>query len=221
MQLTRVVRLATDMNDKIYVLVKGNSGQHSYWIFKFNKTADHHHKSRVRTMGYKVDGWCKLSVSDSGTVMILKRNWSQADIVDVYETDGQFVCSFGEQILTSTDDITTVSDGRVMVVQGYRSPVHIFSEQGDYLNTFDLQISIEFSKIAFHQASQHVVVVGGKDYDTDILHIEIYTKDGEFVRSTPVNMGQSYFLIGMAVTTEDRIALVTWLDGLGRKVIII
>ena len=78
-----------------------------------------------------------------------------------------------------------------------------------------------FSRIAFHRASQHVVVVGGEDYDTDILHIEIYTKDGEFVRSTPVNMGQSYYLIGMAVTTEGRIALVTWLDGLGRKVIII
>ena len=216
-----MVRLATDMNDKIYVLVKGNSGQDSYWIFKFNKTADHHHKSRVRTMGYKVDGWCELSVSDSGTVMILKRNWSQADIVDVYETDGQFVCSFGEQILTSTDDITTVSDGRVMVVQGYRSPLHIFSEQGDYLNTFDLQISIEFSKIAFHQASQHVVVVGGKDYDTDILHIEIYTKYGEFVRSTSVNMGQSYFLIGMAATTEGRIAVATRLDDLRREVIII
>ena len=65
------------------------------------------------------------------------------------------------------------------------------------------------------------MVVGDKDYNSDILHIEIYTKDGEFVRSTPVNMGQSYFLIGMAVTNEDRIALLTWLDGLGRKVIII
>ena len=214
-------RLATDMNDNIYVLVEGISGEDPYWIFKFNKTADHHHKFRVRTMGYKFD-WCELSVSDSGTVMVLKSNWSKTHIVDVYETDGQFVCSFGEQILTSNCDITSVSDGRVMVVQGQgpSSCVHIFSEQGDHLNTFDLQISMVHSRIAFHRASQHVVV-GGEDYDTDILHIEIYTKDGEFVRSTPVNMGQSYSLIGMAVTTEDRIALVTWLDGLGRKVIII
>ena len=215
------VRLTTGMNDNIYVLVEGISGEDPYWIFKFNKTADHHHKFRVRTMGYKFD-WCELSVSDSGTVMVLKSNWSKTHIVDVYETDGQFVCSFGEQILTSNCDITSVSDGRVMVVQGQgpSSCVHIFSEQGDHLNTFDLQISMVHSRIAFHRASQHVVV-GGEDYDTDILHIEIYTKDGEFVRSTPVNMGQSYSLIGMAVTTEDRIALVTWLDGLGRKVIII
>ena len=214
------VQLTTDMNENIYVLVQEISGEYPYWIFKFNKTADHHHQFRVSTKDHKFER-CELSVSDSGTVMVLRGNWSEAHIVDVYETDGKFVCSFGEQILTSPCDITTVSDGRVMVVQGYPSRVHILSEQGDHLNAFDLQISMAFSKIAFHRASQHVVVVGDKDYNSDILHIEIYTKDGEFVRSTLVNMGQSYFLIGMAVTTDNRIALVTWLDGLGRKVIII
>ena len=213
-------RLATDMNDNIYILVEENSGEDPYWIFKFNKTADHHHKFRVRTMGYKFDR-CALSVSDSGTVMVLKSNLSQAHIVDVYETDGQFVCSFGEQILRRPYDITTVSDGRVMVVQGHPSRVLIFSEQGNHLNTFDLKMSMRFSKIAFHRASQHVVVVGGEDYDTDILHIEIYTKDGEFVRSTPVNMGQSCFLSGMAVTTEGRIALAIGHYGSEAKVIII
>ena len=214
------VQLATDMNDNIYVLVEGISGEDPYWIFKFNKTADHHHKFRVRTMGYKFV-LCKLSVSDSGKVMVLKINLDETYIVDVYETDGLFVCSFGEQIFTNHGDITTVSDGRVMVVKGLSSSVHIFSEQGDYLNTFYLQIPIRFPRIAFHRASQHVVVVGGEYYDTDILHIEIYTKDGEFVRSTSVNMGQSYYLIGMAVTTEGRIAVATGLDDLGSKVIII
>nr|XP_058941028.1 uncharacterized protein LOC131769316 [Pocillopora verrucosa] len=217
---TWAVQLATDMNDNIYVLVEEESGEGQYWIFKFNKTADLHHKFRVRTMGYTFDR-CELSVSDSGTVMVLKINWRGTHIVDVYETDGQFVCSFGEQILTSPIDIASVSDGRVMVLQGSPSRVHIFSEQGDHLNTFDLQISMVYSRIAFHRASQHVVVVGCKDNDTDILHIEIYTKDGEFVRSTPVNMGQSYSLVGMAVTTEGRIALVTWLEPFRRKVIVI
>ena len=212
-------RLATDMNDNIYVLVEGISGEDQCWIFKFNKTADHHHKFRVRTMGDKFNCY-ELSVSDSGTVMVLKSKWCETHhIVDVYETDGQFVCSFGEQILTNPCDITTVSDGRVMVVQGLC--VHIFSEQGDHLNTFDLKMSMTFSKIAFHRASQHVVVVGNGGYDMDILQIEIYTKDGEFVRSTSVNMGRYLPLLGMAVTTEGRIAVETNLDSLGRKLIII
>ena len=214
-----MVQLTTDMNDNIYVLVEGISGEDQCWIFKFNKTADHHHKFRVRTMGDKFK-WYELSVSDSGTVMVLKSNWRKThNIVDVYETDGQFVCSFGEQILTNPCDITTVSDGRVMVVQGLC--VHIFSEQGDHLNTFDLKMSMTFSKIAFHRASQHVVVVGNGGYDMDILQIEIYTKDGEFVRSTSVNMGRYLPLLGMAVTTEGRIAVETNLDSLGRKLIII
>ena len=153
--------------------------------------------------------------------MVLKRNLDKTYIVDVYETDGLFVCSFGEQILTNYGDITTVSDSRVMVVQGLSSRVHIFSEQGDHLKTFHLQISMVNSRIAFHRASQHVAVVGGEDYYTDILHIEIYTKDGEFVRSTPVNMGQSLPLLGMVVPTEGRIAVATQLEALRRKVIVI
>ena len=218
------VKLTTDMNDNIYVMVPEKSGEGRCWIFKFNKTADYHHKFRVRIMSYEFYSCLSLSVSDSGTVMVLKidrERKHRVNLVDVYENDGQFVCSFGEQILTRPRDITTVSDGRVMVVQEHPSRVDIFSEQGDHLNTFDLQISMKYSRIAFHKASQHVVVAGCKNNDTDILHIEIYTKDGEFVRSTPVNMGQSYFLIGMAVTTEGRIAVATWLHGLGRKVIII
>ena len=218
------VKLTTDMNDNIYVMVPEKSGEGPCWIFKFNKTADYHHKFRVRIMSYKFYSCLSLSVSDSGTVMVLKIDRGRkhcVNLVDVYENDGQFVCSFGEQILTSPRDITTVSDGRVMVVQEHPSRVDIFSEQGDHLNTFDLQISMEYSRIAFHKASQHVVVAGCKNNDTDILHIEIYTKDGEFVRSTPVNMGQSLPLLGMVVTTEGRIAVATRLEALRRKVIVI
>ena len=56
----RVVHLVADMNDNIYVPVKETSCEDSYWIFKFNKTADEHNSFRVRTMGCE----CKLSVSD-------------------------------------------------------------------------------------------------------------------------------------------------------------
>ena len=218
------VKLTTDMNDNIYVMVPEKSGEGRCWIFKFNKTADYHHKFRVRIMSYEFYSCLSLSVSDSGTVMVLKidrERKHRVNLVDVYENDGQFVCSFGEQILTRPRDITTVSDGRVMVVQEHPSRVDIFSEQGDHLNTFDLQISMAFSKIAFQRKSQHVVVVGDKDYNSDILHIEIYTKDGEFVRSTPVNMGQSLPLLGMVVPTEGRIAVATQLEALRRKVIVI
>ena len=217
------VRLATDLDYNIYVLVTEEGCEDSHWIFKFNKTADQYHKFRVRIMGFDFD-LCRLSVSDSGKVVLLKGNYGEKyGIVDVYETNGQFVCSFGEQILSFPSDITTVSGGRVMVVQHLvPAHVHIFSEQGNHLNTFDLQRYMLLPKIAFHRESQQVLVVGFEEYNSDILYIEIYTKDGEFVRSTPVNMRESIsYLLGIAVTTEGRIAVETKLKDFARKVIII
>ena len=220
---TSVVRLATDMNDNIYVLVSEESRMGSYWIFKFNKTADQHHKFRVERISFDFEV-CKLSVSDSGIVVVLKGDWSENYwIVDVYETNGQLVCSFGQQILSNPCDITTVSDGRVMVVQG-QGPrvVHIFSEQGDHLNKFDLQRSLFSPKIAFHRESQQVAVVGVEKYFSDKLYIELYTKDGESVRSIPIHMEETISsLQGMAVTTEGCIVSVAWFLHSATKVIFI
>ena len=208
---TSVVRLATDMNDNIYVLVNEESRVGSYWIFKFNKAADQHHKFRVKRISFDFEV-CKLSVSDSGKVVVLKGDWSENYwIVDVYETNGQLVCSFGQQILSNPCDITTVSDGRVMVVQG-QGPgvVHIFSEQGDHLNKFCLQRSVFYPKIVFHRESQQVAVVSTVKFFSEELYIEIYTKDGEFLRSISIHMGKSSSSPReVAVTTEGCIAVVT------------
>ena len=203
-------RLATDMNDNIYVLVSEKSPMGSYWIFKFNKTADQHYKFRVERISsnFKL---CELSVSDSGKVLVLKGDRSKENgIVDVYETNGQLDCSFGQQILRYPRWITPVSDNRVMVVQ--RSPivVHIFSEQGDHLNKFCLQGFAFSPNIVFHRESQQVAVVGTKVLFPRELYIEIYTKDGEFVRSISIHMGKSFSSPQeVAVTTEGCIAVVT------------
>ena len=215
----RVFRLATDMNDNIYVLVREESRMGSYWIFKFNKTADQHHNFRVERIIFDFN-LCELSVSDSGKVLVLKGDRrKEYGIVDVYETNGQLVCSFGQQILSYPCDITTVSDGRVMVMGGWGPRVvHIFSEQGDHLNQFCLLRSALSPKIVFHRESQQVAVVHTENF-SDKLYIEIYTKDGEFVRSISTHMGEPFFSPReIAVTTEGCIAIVTRSS---RKVIVI
>ena len=219
------VQLATDTNDNIYVLVKKENCEDPYWIFSFHQTAHQHHKFCLRTMGFDIDLW-KLSVSDSGKVMVLERNdRKEYGIVDVYETNGQFVCSFGEKILRSPCDITTVSDGRVMVVDQWTPTcVHIFSERGDHLNKFYLHLQRSFSspKIAFHRKSGEVVVIHGGESLSDTLFIGIYTKDSKFLRSTLIHMGGSILsLNGIAATTEGRIAVVTCFPDSTRKIFII
>ena len=140
--------------------------------------------------------------------------------VNEYETDGQFVRSFGEGILKDAWDITAANDGRVMVMDRDDSCVHIFSEDGDHHNMFQLQTYYVYPIIAFHRASEHVVVAGAK-YTTGLLNMEIYNKDGEFVNSTQIHEEGIRDVTGITVTTEGRIAVVTEYVNGNRKVFVL
>ena len=208
--LRYILDVATDMNDNIYVLA--NLEKPFCWkafcLYKFTKTGDMHYKSLL------CEGDCYgLSVSDSGKVLVLRwqgRKHIVGKGVDEYETDGQFVRSFGEGILEHAWDITAANDGRVMVVgTGCESYVHIFSELGDHLNKFKLQgyYLSPIIVIAFHRASEHVVVAG-VGIESGFLCVEISTKDGQFVRSTQIHEEGILSVRGITVTTEGRIAVV-------------
>ncbi|XP_078378073.1 uncharacterized protein LOC144661250 [Oculina patagonica] len=205
-----VLDVATDMKDSIYVLARLEKPvakryeyeKNEYVVYEFNNTADLHHKFPVRG-----GSWGGLTVTDSGKVLVLSVLRWLDDVVDVHETDGQFVCSFGEDILKRAFDITAANDGRVMVVDWEDSCVHIFSEHGDHLNKFKLRVRYLYPRIAFHRASGHVVIAG-KQRGKDHLLVEVYTKDGEFVRSTQIHDGQIGGVGGITVTTEGRIAVV-------------
>ena len=221
-----LVHLATDINDNIYVLGRGmpffvDEMCERSWILKFDKTADQLHAFCVWTDVYQHMN--KLSVSDSGKVALLKANWIENHhTVDVYETDSLFVCSFGGEIIKTPKNITTASDGRVMVLDNYPSEcIHIFSERGDYLKKFDLQGPLHFPKVAFHRESQQIVVAC-EDLLTESLYIGIYTRDGDFVRSMSIDMEKFFLLNGIAVITEGCIAaIICFKYNDERKIIII
>ena len=211
-----IIDVATDMNDNIYVMagLKEPGAEMIFCcVYKFSKTAELHHKFLLRK-GH----WYRLLVSDGGKVLLL-RHWGGKETVNEYETDGQFVRSFGEGILEDPQDITAANDGRVMVVGRDDSCVHIFSEDGDYHNKFKLQRDYLFPRIAFHRASEHVVVAGAKEEKH--LHVEIYNKDGEFVRSTQIHEEGIRFVQGITVTTEGRIAVVTYYGNDNSKVLVL
>ncbi len=192
--------VATDVNDNIYVLVKlenPGAAKSESVVYKFNKTADLQHKFPVRG-GHAA----RLTVTDSGKVLV-----SNKDVVDVYETDGQFVREFGKGILKDTQDITAANDSRVMVVDT-DCCVHIFNEHGFHLNKFKLQRCQYSPRIAFHRASEHVVVADIQQ-EKDLL-LEIYTKDCKFAGCTQSYKNENCIIFkvgGMTVTTEGRIAV--------------
>ncbi|KAL9966959.1 hypothetical protein ACROYT_G025109 [Oculina patagonica] len=176
-----VLDVATDMNDSIYVLArleKPGAERYEYAVYEFNNTADLHHKFPVRG-----------------------GDWGQTDSHRQWQSTG---------ILKHPRDITAANDGRVMVVDWGYSCVHIFSEHCDHLNKFKLQGRNWWPRIAFHRASEHVVLAGkqgGKQRGKDHLLVEVYTKDGEFVRSTQIHEERIADVEGITVTTEGRIAV--------------
>ena len=204
-----VFDVATDKNDNIYVLVlvtldesgaKSQAKRHKLTVYKFNNPADLHHKFLVREHYF----WGRLTITDSSKVLVLT-----SEVIDVFRADGQFVCSFGENV--GACDITAANNGRVVITSKHFSWVYIFSEHGDRLNTFKLQECYSRSSIAFHRASEHVVVAGverDSNFEKRLLHVAMYTKDGEFVRSTQIHQEVIFGLRGVTVTTEGRIAVV-------------
>ena len=194
--------VATDMSDNIFVLTRlEKPGRElSYWDYKLTKIADLHHKFRLRGE----DEYNGLSVGDKGNVVTLRN----CMVVEEYNTDGEFVRSFGKGMIRAALAVTVTNDGRAMVVDPVDRCVHIFGESGDYLDKFKPQLIDYFNtSITFHRASEQVVVASIREGKP--LQVEIYSKDGEFVYCAEIAIdGGIRFVRGITMTTKGRIACV-------------
>ena len=223
-----ILGVATDTNDNIFVLT--NEGRENrrenFWVYKLTKTADQHHKFRLRGEGCWYRG---LSVRDTKEVVTLR---SPRGGVEKYDSDGEFVCNFGKEILKFPKDITVANDGRVLVLDSDEDSflsefdredffVHIFSEQGDYLNKFKLKQRNYFvyTCITFHPVGEHVVVAG-KELGGDLVEFKIYSKDGEFVRSIQIQCRNLVYVARITLYNDGRIAAVLQ-SGSGCEVVVL
>ena len=224
-----IIDVATAVNDNIFVLTQLMKPEPvSWWIYELTKTADLHHMFRLRKDGMAI-GYARLSVRDTGKVLALR---ALSGGVEEYDSNGEFVRSFGGEILKCARDITVANDGRVLVLDidhdSLRSVsdkenylVHIFSEHGDYLNKFKLhRNNVCDPKITFHPASGHVVVAG-TEREIDLVQVTIYSKDGKFVRSVKIQNSHDFNDIrGITLKNDGTIAVILSRYSRGKVVVL-
>ena len=100
----------------------------------------------------------------------------------------------------------TDNDARFMILE--MSSVRVFSEQGDHIFGFSIDGPgpREESEIVFHRESEYVVVVQ-KDRIKDILRVQIYAKNGNFVREIYLRGKKIHWVRGMTVTDDGHVAI--------------
>lgn len=197
------------MKDSLFVLTRflKSESEECFWVFVIPDLT--HVFRRYRFLLRKSDqddGYQRLSVNGTRGILTLRGKRS----VEEYNVDnGEFVRSFGEGILKGACDITVANDDQVLVLDRDDFSVHVFSRQGDHLNKFKLHGANGYNhpKIVFHLAGEHVVVAdSGKE--SYLLHVELFTKDGELLHSAQIRFKEiTYPFAGVAVTPEGRIAL--------------
>ena len=200
-----IADVATDGIDNTYVLIRlqklGVDGEECD-VLVFDNTVGLHHKFRLG----KGDWAWRLTVnSDSNRVLVLRNAIGGKHEVDMHESDGRFVRTFGEGVLKYATDITAANDGRAMVGDRADSYVHVFSKEGEHLFNIDLKRCSNFPKITFHWPSE-LIVVAGDETGTSRLRVLIYTKGGEFVRGIQLDEESIDWLRGITVTMEVAVA---------------
>ena len=194
-------------DDKICVLVElfERTGS-EIEVQVFNNTAGLQHKFPARR-----GDWGRLTVSSGkqrGKILLLTDDVLTGVFVDIHESSGEFVCSFGGGVFKGATDITATCDGRVMIVDWGDDSLYIFDVEGHQLGKFNIKHERDdYYRIACHPASDHVVLAG-KERKTRRLALAIYTVNGEFVRRIQLDE-EVYVVRGITVTVEGHIAVAT------------
>lgn len=216
----RVHDVTTDESDSIYVLMnflphypisdlfelddikfkspwvccysKYASTPFSYFPLRTSKEQARYHLLTVQARYHS------LTVGDNNNVLVLGKGLTQSGSeVAVFESDGKFVRTFGEDRLSeAASDISAVNDGCVMVLDSGAACVRVFSEGGEHLFHFQIEKSLQSSKIGFSRLYDRVVVAADKK-------VLIYTRQGQSLCDFKVNANK---IQGMTVS-DRRIAL--------------
>lgn len=209
--VVRVRSVATDQNDRMYILVDSRPANTVYVL------SDTQTNRNCFSLEERLGGR-SLTVNNNNQVLVLvEEDLSKTPSacmtisierkVEVYRPNGRLVRSFGQGILKDTVDITATNDGSVMVLQG-NSCVHVFDAEGSHVHQFQVMGNTgpeTGAAMTFHQATDHTFIASTNSDHR--LQVSIHGKDGVFLRSIQLHEKGKWCITGIAVTMQLNIAV--------------
>ena len=210
--VVKVRSVATDQNDRIYILVDSRPANTVY-VFSDTQTNRNCCSLEKRLKGLS------LAVNNQNEVLVLLKEHliktlsacvaiSTEYKVQVYHPNGRLVRSFGKGILKDALDITATADGSVMVLQG-NSCVHVFDTEGNHVHQFKVMGNTDpetaGAAMTFHQATEHTFIAATNSDHR--LQVSIHGKDGGFLRSIQLHEKGKWCITGITVTAQLNIAV--------------
>ncbi len=176
-----VLGVTTDGEGNFLLLVKID--KYHYDVYVFDKNGKPHRKFHLRE-GILL---CSPIVNNSNEMFVLKKEVqeeavSKYAVVERYK-DGQYIASFGHNVLKQPKDITVAEDGRVMVLNN-NGDVDVFDAQGNHLEVTSFGV-VSAEAIAFHSESKHAVI---SSISEGTVKISIFSERGECVHS--IHLGE-------------------------------
>ena len=216
--------VATDGNDNIYVLVTiedHDSGEIDSYVFL--KTPNNMFSLKEGFKSWSRT-WSSLAISSKGKILVRGALVDGKHVVDIFETDGQFIRRFGEKELEISSAVAGTIDEGVLVATGGRDcyRVHLFNQKGKRIRQFQVDKIFHSPQMTCHKESGNVVVAGVhvEGGNNRRLEVVILNQDGEFVRNIEHEIKNLISLRGITVTMDGRIALVCS-DSVGFKVLVV
>ena len=208
----------TEHLDNLYVLFSSR-------IYVFDKQAK---RSRVFYLEEGFDGKSVAVNSEQKVFVCVECLRTKTYTMQVYDTDGQFVKSFGRQpnpiqrYCKQPNDIASTGDGGVIIFEtdddGFciSHNIRVFDAQGKYkYQERDIGLALYKSwcknaVMAFHPQTGHVIIATRV---TNTLGMTVYTKEGHYVRSISLNTAKLHSVSRVTVTMEGRIAVLCTTEG--------
>jgi len=216
----RAVDIDTDRNSNAYLLAARQAheriNKHCYEVFVFDKDGNLHHNFQLRNNSKGR----RLAVNrhgDNTEVLVLEGEEGLHAMVEVYDTDGKFICQFGERILQDALDIVGANGGHIYVLdklhESTKKFIRVFDANRRHYRRFD--VAAESLAIAFHGPSEGIVIISTSDSRSFML--SVYCKASQngnkdrilkLLRSQTLDITGVLLELHATVTAKGRIAVV-------------